>query len=87
MSGVTSKYEPFDRGRLLVKPLAERANDLQLGRWMRLDEAAPEFTHPQLGEVARRIVAIPGDQGRRRRHHPWSIEAPPRISPEQCWNA
>src|SRR6266446_4335262 len=54
---VTSKYEQFDRGRLLVKPLAERANDLQIGRWMGLDDAAPEYAHPQLGEVARHIVA------------------------------
>src|SRR5438046_5489932 len=54
---VTSKYEQFDRGRLLVKPLAERANDLQLNRWMQLDDAAPEYSHPQLGDVARRIVA------------------------------
>jgi len=32
MSAVASKYEQFDRGRLLVKPLAERASDLQLSR-------------------------------------------------------
>jgi len=57
MSALASKYEQFDRDRLLVKPLAERANDLQLSRWMSLDDAAPEFTHPQLGEVARRIAA------------------------------
>src|SRR5437764_13615079 len=57
MNAVTSKYEQFDRGRLLVKPLAERANDLQLNRWMQLDDAAPEYSHPQLGDVARRIVA------------------------------
>ncbi len=57
MNAVTSKYETFDRGRLLVKPLSERANDLQLARWMGLDEEAPEFAHPQLSDVARRIVA------------------------------
>src|SRR4051812_37040365 len=57
MNAVTSKYETFDRGRLLVKPLSERANDLQLARWMGLDEAAPEFAHPQLSEVSQRIAA------------------------------
>ena len=57
MSGVKSKYPLFDRGRLLVKPLAERAHDLHIERWLSLEDSAPEYAHPQLGEVARRIVA------------------------------
>ena len=54
-----SKYPLFDRGRLLVKPLAERAHDLQIEHWLSLEDSAPEcaFAHPQLGEVAQRIVA------------------------------
>src|ERR1043165_1926760 len=43
-----SRYEVFDRSRLRLKPLAERRNDLQLDRWISLDDAAPPFTHPDL---------------------------------------
>jgi len=57
MSGVKSKYPLFDRGRLLVKPLAERSHDLHIEHWLSLEDSAPEYAHPQLGEVARRIVA------------------------------
>ena len=32
-----SKYACFDRSQLIVKPLAERANDLEIGRWLALD--------------------------------------------------
>jgi hypothetical protein len=52
-----SKYACFDRSQLIVKPLAERANDLEIGRWLALDDAAPEYSHPQLPELARRITA------------------------------
>src|SRR5712691_12005889 len=56
MSEVKSKYELFDRGRLFVKPLAERSHDLPLNRWLALDDPTPEYSHPQLSDVARRIV-------------------------------
>ena len=52
-----SKYACFDRSQLIVKPLAERANDLQIGRWLALDDAAPEYSHPQLPDLARRVTA------------------------------
>jgi hypothetical protein len=52
-----SKYQRFDRARLLVKPLAERTNDLPLDRWMSLDAEAPAFTHPDLPEIARTLAA------------------------------
>jgi hypothetical protein len=51
-----SKYALFDRSQLIVKPLAERANDLEIGRWLGLDDAAPEYSHPQLPELARRMT-------------------------------
>jgi hypothetical protein len=54
---VASKYETFDRSRLLVKPLAERKHDLQLSRWLGLDDAAPEWDHPDLPAIAARIEA------------------------------
>ncbi len=52
-----SKYECFDRSRLTVKPLAERSNDLEIGRWLALDDPTPGFSHPQLPELAHRIAA------------------------------
>jgi hypothetical protein len=52
-----SRYEQFDRSRLLVKPLAERTNDLQLGRWLALDDETPPFAHPDLPLVAERLRA------------------------------
>jgi hypothetical protein len=52
-----SKYESFDRTQLLIKPLAERKHDMNLDYVLKLDEAAPEFWHPQLQEVAQRLVA------------------------------
>src|ERR1700722_15162418 len=55
--GMKSKYACFDRSQLIVKPLAERSNDLEIGRWLALDDAAPEYSHPQLSELARRISA------------------------------
>jgi len=52
-----SRYEIFDRSRLLVKPLAERAHDLHLGRWIGLDETTPPFAHKDLPAVAERLSA------------------------------
>ena len=52
-----SQYELFDRSRLLVKPLAERANDLKLDRWLALGDATPEFSHPDLATLAARLTA------------------------------
>ena len=50
-----SKYPLFDRSRLHLKPLSERANDLQLGRWLALDDPTPEFHHQDLATVAARL--------------------------------
>src|SRR5260370_3176140 len=52
-----SKYEYFDRSQLIVQPLSARTNDLQISRWLALGDAAPEYSHPQLPEVAQRITA------------------------------
>jgi hypothetical protein len=53
---MASKYPLFDRSRLHVKPLAERASDLQAAHWLALDEIAVPYTHPSLPEVAARIA-------------------------------
>jgi hypothetical protein len=52
-----SRYELFDRSRLLVKPLAERSNDLQLDRWLALGDPTPPFAHPDLATVAARLTS------------------------------
>jgi len=52
---VKSRYEPFDRSRLKLRPLAERAHDLHLEHWLALEDPAPEFSHPHLETVARRM--------------------------------
>ena len=52
-----SQYELFDRSRLLVKPLAERAHDLHLERWLALSDPTPPFSHPDLATVAARLAA------------------------------
>lgn len=54
---MTSKYRQFDRSRLLIKPLSSRTHDMQLDYVLDLEGPAPEFTHPQLPEVARRMLA------------------------------
>ncbi|MBI3210343.1 MAG: hypothetical protein HYZ37_15770 [Candidatus Solibacter usitatus] len=50
-----SRYPQFDRSRLRVLPLAQRANDLQLEHWLQLNDATPEFSHPLLPAVAGEI--------------------------------
>ncbi len=54
---MASRYECFDRSRLRIEPLANRINDLSLGRWLQLDDPTPEFSHPDLTKVAARLSA------------------------------
>lgn len=54
---IRSKYELFDRSRLELKPLAERRHDLSLDHWLRLEDPAPPFEHPQLAALAARLSA------------------------------
>ena len=54
---MSSRYATFDRSRLLVKPLAERVNDLSLSHWLGLDDSTPAFEHPDLPDVAQRVIA------------------------------
>jgi hypothetical protein len=53
---MASRYPLFDRSRLLIKPLAERAHDLQLAHWLSLDDPTPPFEHPDLAAVAQRLT-------------------------------
>ena len=50
-----SKYQQFDRLQLLIRPLAERQNDLHLDRWLSLDDPTPAFSHPDLATLANRL--------------------------------
>jgi hypothetical protein len=47
----------FDRARLEIKPLGERKNDLEISNWLRLEDPAPPFEHPDLQELASRLSA------------------------------
>lgn len=47
-----SRYPLFDRARLKLKPLSERAHDLDLRHWLALDAPAPPFAHPDLPRLA-----------------------------------
>lgn len=50
-----SKYETFDRSRLVIKPLAERVHDLEVSRWLGLGDATPPFSHGDLAVIAERL--------------------------------
>jgi hypothetical protein len=54
---MASKYPLFDRSRLRLRPLAERVHDLHLDHWLALEDAPLDFAHPQLHDVAARILA------------------------------
>jgi len=51
-----SRYEQFDRSRLLIKPLAERQHDLHLDRWLSLGDPTPPFEQTDLATVAARLT-------------------------------
>jgi len=52
---MNSKFPIFDRSRLAIKPLGERAHDLRLDNWLALDDPVPAFRHPDLPVLASRI--------------------------------
>lgn len=52
-----SKYPSFDRDRLILRPLAERQDDMSLDYVLTLDEPAAAFDHPHLPVVAARLRA------------------------------
>ncbi len=52
-----SKYELFDRSLLSIKPLSDRIHDMRLQDVLGLKGPAPEYSHPNLPELARRILA------------------------------
>ena len=54
---MSSRYPIFDRSRLLIRPLSERLHDLQSSHWLSLEDANPDFTHPDLPAVASRLAA------------------------------
>ena len=62
---MASRYIQFDRSRLDILPLADRSHDLQLERWIGLDDAAPAFEHTDLSMVAARIKSGRGNQAAR----------------------
>jgi hypothetical protein len=60
-----SRYEAFDRSRLLIKPLGDRVHDLEIGRWLQLGDDVPLFEDPALPVIASRMQAAKeGDAAR-----------------------
>ena len=60
-----SRYPLFDRTRLKLRPLGERAHDLPLSHWLALDEPAPPFDGaggPELRRLAARVRGARRDQ-------------------------
>ena len=55
-------YPTFDRRRLILRPLAERAHDMPLDDVLSLDAEIPSIDHPDLPTVAERLVAAHGDR-------------------------
>ena len=53
---MASKYPLFDRSRLEIRPLAERAHDMDLGKLLQLDQDEPPYEHPDLETVAQRLL-------------------------------
>jgi hypothetical protein len=49
-------FPAFDRSRLKVQPLAQRAHDLDLSAVLPLDAPPPDFDHPALPVLGRRLV-------------------------------
>ena len=49
-------YPAFDRSRLHIKPLAERAHDLDLSALLPLDAPPSEFAHPALPILGQRLA-------------------------------
>lgn len=58
-------HPQFDRSRLVLRPLAEREHDLDLGVIMALDDPVEELDDPGLGAVAERVVAARATGGER----------------------
>lgn len=52
-----SRYRLFDRSRLEVLPLGERAHDLEIANWLELGDETPQYAHPDLAVVASRMRA------------------------------
>ncbi|HEY2933756.1 MAG TPA: hypothetical protein VGK99_18625 [Acidobacteriota bacterium] len=49
-------FPSFDRSRLKLKPLSERRHLIGLDHFLNLSDPVPEFEHPDLPELARRVA-------------------------------
>ncbi|MFO0964342.1 MAG: hypothetical protein U0793_01970 [Gemmataceae bacterium] len=49
-------YPVFERGRLIIKPLAERTHDLDLSVVLPLDAPPPDFQHPSIAILGQRLA-------------------------------
>jgi hypothetical protein len=49
-------FPEFDRSRLRIQPLAQRQHDLDLSAILPLDAPLPQFSHPAIPELGRRLA-------------------------------
>lgn len=49
-------FPAFDRSRLTIQPLADRQHDLDLSILLPLDAAPPDFAHPAMPTLGRRLL-------------------------------
>lgn len=52
---MASRYDIFDRSRIVTLPLARRTHDVHVGRLFRLDEQPLPFDHPDLSALAQAL--------------------------------
>ncbi len=52
-----SKYETFDREKLRILPLDQRASDMNVSDVLEIDEASAGFQHPDLPVLTRAIIS------------------------------
>ncbi len=53
---MASKYEQFDRDRLILRPLAERKHDMTVEAILSLDDTPMPFDHPDLDAIAQAVI-------------------------------
>jgi hypothetical protein len=54
-------FPAFDRSRLIVQPLSARQHELDLGVLVPLDAPVPDFSHPALPQLGRRMASARRD--------------------------
>ena len=60
---MSSKYQIFDRSKLLIKPLAERQHDLSIGHWLAARRRAPAVSRTRSSATSHGASSRPRKYG------------------------